>query len=72
VIGPVIEELATEYSGKAKIGKLNADENQKPAELGVSGIPTLILYKDGKEVDRIVGLAPKHQLEAKLNYYISG
>jgi thioredoxin 1 len=58
-----------EYSGKAKIGKLNADQNQKPMDLGVSGIPTLILYKNGEEVDRIVGMAPKNQLQEKLNYY---
>ncbi len=69
LIGPVIDELAMEYSGKAKIGKLNADQNQKPIDLGVSGIPTLILYKNGEEVDRIVGMAPKHQLQEKLNYY---
>lgn len=72
IIGPIIDELATEFNGRAKIGKLNADENQKPGELGVSGIPTLILYKDGKEMDRIVGLSPKNQLVEKLNYYISG
>ncbi len=69
LIGPVIDELAMEYSGKAKIGKLNADQNQKPIDLGVSGIPTLILYKNGEEVDRIVEMAPKHQLKEKLNYY---
>ncbi|MBT4753635.1 MAG: thioredoxin [Candidatus Marinimicrobia bacterium] len=69
LIGPVIDELAMEYSGKAKIGKLNADQNQKPMDLGVSGIPTLILYKNGEEVDRIVGMAPKNQLQEKLNYY---
>ena len=69
LIGPIIDELAMEYSGKAKIGKLNADQNQKPMDLGVSGIPTLILYKKGEEVDRIVGMAPKNQLQEKLNYY---
>lgn len=69
LIGPIIDELAMEYSGKAKIGKLNADQNQKPMDLGVSGIPTLILYKNGEEVDRIVGMAPKNQLQEKLNYY---
>ncbi|MCH7613204.1 MAG: thioredoxin [Candidatus Marinimicrobia bacterium] len=71
VIGPVIEELADEYAGKAKIGKLNADENNKPAELGVSGIPTMIIFKDGQEVDRIVGVAPKQTLVEKLDYYLT-
>jgi len=70
VIGPVIEELADEYVGKAKIGKLNADENHKPAELGVSGIPTMIIFKDGQEVDRLVGVAPKQTLVDKLDHYL--
>ena len=47
VIGPIIEELAKEYDGRAKIGKLNADENRKPGEFGVSGIPTLLFFTDG-------------------------
>ncbi len=71
MIGPIIEELADEYAGKAKIGKLNADENQKPAELGVSGIPTMIIFKDGQEVDRIVGMVPKDTLVEKINYFMA-
>ncbi len=70
MIGPVIEELADEYAGKAKIGKLNADENKKPTELGVSGIPTMIIFKDGQEVDRIVGVVPKNTMVEKLDYYL--
>jgi thioredoxin 1 len=70
MIGPVIEELADEYVGKAKIGKLNADENNKPTELGVSGIPTMIIFKDGQEVDRIVGVVPKNTMVEKLDYYL--
>lgn len=72
LIGPIIDELAQEYSGKASIGKLNADENRKPSELGVMGIPTLILYKDGQEMDRMVGFTQKHDLEQKINYYLAG
>jgi len=72
LIGPIIDELAQEYSGKASIGKLNADENRKPSELGVMGIPTLILYKDGQEMDRMVGFTQKQDLEQKLNYYLAG
>ncbi len=71
MIGPVIEELADEYAGKAKIGKLNADENKKPTELGVSGIPTMIIFKDGQEVDRIVGVVPKNTMVEKLEYYLT-
>jgi len=69
LIGPIIDELAEEFSGKVKVAKLNADQNQKPMELGVSGIPTLILFKNGEEVDRIVGMFPKNDLQEKLNYY---
>ncbi|MDP7036904.1 MAG: thioredoxin [Candidatus Marinimicrobia bacterium] len=71
MIGPVVEELAGEYAGKAKISKLNADENQKPAELGVSGIPTMLIFKNGNEVDRIVGVVPKQTLVEKLDYYLT-
>ncbi len=63
-IGPVIDGLAGEYDGKVKIGKLNVDENPAtPGQYGVRGIPTLILFKDGKIVDQLVGAAPKSQLE---------
>jgi len=63
MIGPVIEELANDYQGKAKIGKMNVDENGKTAqEFGVMSIPTIILFKDGKEVNRMVGFMPKANL----------
>lgn len=71
VIGPVIEELATEYAGKAKIGKLNADENRKPSEFGVTGIPTLLLFRDGELVDQIVGAVPKKMITDRLDYHLS-
>lgn len=71
IIGPIIEELAETYAGRVNIGKLNADENAKVSELGVSGIPTLIILRDGKEVDRIVGAVPKEQLIEKLDYYLN-
>ncbi len=68
MIGPIVEELAKEYEGKAKIGKFNTDENPKfVARFGIRGIPTLIFFKDGKEADRIVGAAPKNQIAAKLD-----
>lgn len=63
-IGPVVDGLAAEYDGKVKIGKLNVDENPAtPGQYGVRGIPTLILFKDGKIVDQVVGAVPKSQLE---------
>ena len=69
-IAPVVDELAREYSGKVVFGKLNVDENPETQQrFGVMAIPTLLVMKDGKEVDRVVGVVPKNQLEAKLNAY---
>ena len=70
IIGPVVEELAGEYEGKVKIGKLNTDENQTSAvNYRIMGIPTLGIFVEGKMVDQIVGAAPKHQIAEKLDYY---
>ncbi len=64
-IAPIIDALAEEYEGKVKIGKVNVDENPAtPAKYGIRGIPTIILFKDGKVVDQVVGAVPKAQLEA--------
>ena len=67
VISPIVEELAKEYAGKAFFGKLNVDENPRTARyFRIFGIPTLLIIRNGKEVDRIVGLVPKGQIEARL------
>lgn len=67
VISPIVEELAKEYAGKVLFGKLNVDENPRTAErFRIFGIPTLLIIKNGKEVDRIVGLVPKDHIEAHL------
>jgi thioredoxin 1 len=67
VMGPVIDALAGEYEGKVKIMKLNVDENpQTPAQYGVRGIPTLIIFKGGSESERIVGAQPKNNVDAAL------
>ena len=69
-IAPIVEELAKEYSGKVVFGKLNVDENPETTQrYGVMAIPTLLVMKEGKEVDRVVGILPKNQLEAKVNAY---
>lgn len=63
LVGPVIEELAKEYHGKIKVGKLNVDENPKTTQqYGVMSIPTMIFFKEGKEVARKVGLTGKEEL----------
>lgn len=70
-IGPIVEELADDYDGRAVFAKLNTDENMEtPTKYGIRGIPTLILFKDGEEVDRIVGLVPKKTLQSKLDAVI--
>lgn len=64
---PIFEELGKEYEGKIKFAKLDIEEvPEYPEKLGVSGIPTLIMFKSGKEVGRIVGFAPKDRLKAKI------
>ena len=67
MVGPVVEELAKEYEGKVKIGKMNVDENrQTPAKFGIRAIPTLILFKDGQVAQTIVGAQPKSAIEEEL------
>lgn len=66
-ISPIVEELAKEFVGKVKVTKLNVDENPStPSQYGVRGIPTLILFKDGKILDQIVGAVPKARLKAMI------
>lgn len=63
MIGPVVEDIASEFEGKIKVGKLNVDENQDvPASLKVISIPTLILFKDGQELERSIGYKTKDEL----------
>lgn len=67
-IAPILEELAGEYEGKVLIAKVNTDEHAAMAmKYGVKGIPTLIFFRDGEEVDRIVGAAPKTLYKNKLD-----
>jgi thioredoxin 1 len=64
IIGPIVEELAPSYQGKAVIAKVNVDDNPMVAQkFGVTSIPTLMMFKDGKLVDRAVGAMPKGELQ---------
>jgi thioredoxin 1 len=68
MVGPIIEELSGSYSGKVKIGKLNTDDNPVIASrYGIMSIPTILLFKNGEIVDRIVGAAPKKDFEKMLD-----
>lgn len=67
-IAPIVEDLANEYNGKVKIGKVDVDDNQQTAiKYGIRSIPTLLIIKNGKVDDMIVGAVPKAQIVKKLN-----
>jgi len=71
MIGPSVEELSKEYEGKAVIGKMNVDENQAvAAQFGIRSIPTLLFFKDGKLIDKQVGVVSKQVLQQKLDALI--
>ncbi len=72
-VGPILEELADEYRGSLRVAKVNTEENQIQAgEYGVRGIPTMILFRHGNEVDRVVGAMPKLVLQLWLQESLSG
>jgi thioredoxin 1 len=72
LVAPILDEMATEYEGKLRIGKLNVDENpQISGEYDVMSIPTLILFQDGVEKKRIIGARPKHNLVSELAEYLA-
>ena len=71
MIAPTVEELATDYSGKVTIGKLNVDDNPNTAtQFGVRSIPTLLLFKGGEVVESVVGLTDKTRLQALLDKHL--
>ncbi|MDI6402140.1 thioredoxin [Balneolaceae bacterium ANBcel3] len=68
MVGPIVEELAEEYAGKAKIGKVDVDSNpQVSTQYGVRSIPTLLIFKGGEVVDQVIGAVPKAQLQKHLD-----
>lgn len=71
MVSPIIEELAREYAGKILFGKLNIDENQKSAmQFQIMSIPTMLVFKNGRLVDRVIGAMPKNNLEYRLIQHI--
>lgn len=71
MVGPVIEELAGDYEGKVKVGKLNVDDNQQTAmNFRVMSIPTVILFKDGEAVETMIGAQPKGAYQARIEKYV--
>ena len=72
MIAPIIEELADEFEGKVKVGKLDVDDNQQTAiKYGVRSIPTVLFLKDGEVKDTIIGAVPKSMFHEKLNKLVS-
>ena len=68
MLTPVIEELATEYEGKVKVGKVDTDANRETSvKYGISAIPTIILFKDGEVVKKFVGVTPKAEFAGELD-----
>lgn len=72
MIGPIVEEIAAEYDGKVKVGKMNVDENREtPMKYGIRSIPTLLVFKNGEVVDKLVGAVPKSTITAKLDAQVA-
>ncbi|MDR1783735.1 MAG: thioredoxin [Dysgonamonadaceae bacterium] len=70
MIGPLVEELAETYKEQVTIGKVNVDENELPNEYGIRNIPTLLFFKDGAVVDKLVGAVQKSAIEEKIKAII--
>jgi len=68
MVGPVVDEIAGEYEGKAKVGKVNVDNNPETSvKYGIRSIPALLIFKDGEVVDQIIGAVPKAQIKKQLD-----
>ena len=71
MVGPIVEEIAKEYAGKLKVGKLNVDQNsQAAAKYGIMSIPCLLFFNDGKVVDQVIGAVPKKHFIEKIEKII--
>ncbi len=70
-LAPIVDEVAHSYSGRVKFGKMDVDRNSAtPQRYGIRGIPTLLIFKDGKVQEQIVGYVPKETIEKALNKYV--
>lgn len=70
-LGPIIEEVATDFEGKAVVGKVDVDNNQDISmQYGIRNIPTVLIFKGGEVVDKIVGVAPKEVIAEKLSAHL--
>jgi thioredoxin 1 len=68
MVGPVVEEIAKDYEGKLKVGKLNVDDNSQTAvQYGIMSIPNLLFFKEGKVIDQIIGAVPKQHFVEKID-----
>ena len=71
MLGPIVEEIATDFEGKAIVGKVDVDNNQQVSvDYGIRNIPTLLIFKNGEVVDKVVGVAPKEVLAEKLSAHL--
>jgi thioredoxin 1 len=71
VLGPIVDEIAKEYEGKLKVGKVNVDENNSlAARYGIMSIPTIKFFKNGKMAGELIGAAPKASLEQEIKKYL--
>ena len=71
MVGPIVDELHTDYDGKAVVGKVNVDDQQEiAAQYGIRNIPTILFFKNGEMVDKNVGVAPKADLAKKIDALI--
>jgi len=67
-VAPILEDLSIEYDGKLVVAKVNTDDHQKwMSKFGITGIPTMIIFKDGKEINRVIGARPKSDLKKQFD-----
>lgn len=72
MVGPIVEEIARDFDGKISVGKMNVDENMDiPSKYGIRSIPTLMIFKNGELVDKIVGAVPKASILGKLEPHMN-